>query len=107
MVLRGEVYYAELSGSFGSEQSGYRPVVIVQNNKGNRYSPTVIVAPISTKLGKHPLPTHVYIPSDILERKSMILLEQLRTIDRKRLKQRVTMLDDSIMEQVNQAICIS
>ena len=83
MVRRGDIYYADLQGTVGSEQGGIRPVVIVQNDKGNRFSRTLIVAPVSTKLSKPPIPTHVMIPSTSLQRSSMILLEQLRTIDKK------------------------
>lgn len=107
MIYRGEVYYADLSGTTGSEQGGYRPVVIVQNNKGNRYSTTVIVAPISTKLTKPPLPTHVMIPTCKIERESMVLLEQLRTIDQKRLGQKICQLEPVTMVSIDDALCIS
>jgi mRNA interferase MazF len=107
MMKRGDVYYADLSGSLGSEQGGVRPVVIVQNDKGNRHSHTVIAAPISTKLSKPPIPTHVLIPENTLERSSMILLEQLRTLDKQRLGQWVCTLDQKTMQYVNEAIKIS
>ena len=87
MIHRGDVYYADLSGVVGSEQGGVRPVVVVQNDKGNKYSTTLIVAPISKKLTKPPLPTHVVFSVNELNYISMILLEQLRTIDKKRLGQ--------------------
>ena len=104
---RGEVYYADLSGALGSEQAGVRPVVILQNEKGNRYSKTVIVAPISSQLDKPPLPTHVRIPNILLERTSMILLEQLRTIDKQRMGQWICSLDEELMDNVNEALKIS
>lgn len=103
-IVRGEVYYADLSPVVGSEQGGYRPVLIVQNNKGNRFSTTVIVAPISSKLTKNHLPTHVVIELDGLQKKSVILLEQLRTIDKKRIRERVGCISETMMEQVNTAI---
>ncbi len=101
---RGEVYYADLSPVKGSEQGGYRPVLILQNNKGNRYSTTVIVAPISSRLTKNDLPTHVMIEVPFLEKKSVILLEQIRTIDKKRIDERVGLLDEPDMLKVNEAI---
>lgn len=101
---RGEIYYADLSPVVGSEQGGYRPVLILQNNKGNKYSTTVIVAPISSRLTKNDLPTHVIIDTDFLEKKSVILLEQIRTIDKKRIDEKMGVLSTNIMYQVNQAI---
>lgn len=101
---RGEIYYADLSPVVGSEQGGYRPVVILQNNKGNKYSTTVIVAPISSRLTKNALPTHVYIETNFLEKKSVILLEQIRTIDKKRIDEKLGVLSFNVMEKVNQAI---
>jgi len=101
---RGEIYYADLSPVIGSEQGGYRPVVILQNNKGNKYSTTVIIAPISSRLTKNPLPTHVMIETEFLEKKSVILLEQIRTIDKKRIDEKLGVLSFPIMEKVNQAI---
>lgn len=101
---RGEVYYADLSPVIGSEQGGYRPVLILQNNKGNKYSTTVIVAPISSKMTKNHLPTHVIIEIDFLEKKSMILLEQIRTIDKKRIDERVGVLSQNVMNDVDLAI---
>ncbi len=107
MIKRGDIYYADLKGSIGSEQGGTRPVVIVQNDKGNRHSHTVIAAPVSTKLSKPPIPTHVLIPSSCLERTSMILLEQLRTLDKQRLGQWVCTLDQKTIEEMNEALKIS
>ena len=107
MMHRGEVYYADLFGAVGSEQAGIRPVVILQNEKGNRFSKTVIVAPISSQLDKPPLPTHVKIPNVMLERASIILLEQLRTIDKQRMGQWICTLDEELMEVVNEALKVS
>ena len=104
MIHRGEIYYADLSPVVGSEQGGYRPVIILQNNKGNRYSTTVIIAPISSRLTKNPLPTHVMLETWSLEKKSVVLLEQIRTIDKKRIKEKVGKIDNRIMKQINQAI---
>lgn len=101
---RGEIYYANLSPVIGSEQGGYRPVVVLQNNKGNKYSTTVIVAPISSRLTKNPLPTHVMIETEFLEKKSVILLEQIRTIDKKRIYEKVGVLTQEMMNDVNDAI---
>lgn len=101
---RGEIYYADLSPVVGSEQGGYRPVLILQNNKGNRYSTTVIVAPISSRLTKNDLPTHVIIETNFLEKKSVVLLEQIRTIDKKRIDEKLGNLSCEIMDKVNQAI---
>ncbi len=107
MIKRGEVYYADLHGSIGSEQGGIRPVVIVQNDKGNRFSKTCIVAPISTKLSKPPIPTHVMIPSISLQRVSMVLLEQIRTIDKQRLGAWICSLDSLTIEKIDIAIKVS
>ena len=104
MIHRGEIYYADLSPVIGSEQGGYRPVVVLQNNKGNRYSTSIIVAPISSKLTKNPLPTHVMVENNYLEKKSVILLEQIRTIDKQRIREKVGIIDDKIMQLINQAI---
>ena len=101
---RGEIYYANLSPVIGSEQGGYRPVVVLQNNKGNKYSTTVIVAPISSRLTKNPLPTHVMIETEFLEKKSVILLEQIRTIDKKRIYEKAGILTQEMMSQVDDAI---
>ena len=107
MIRRGDVYYADLSGVVGSEQGGVRPVVVVQNDKGNKYSTTLIVAPISKKMSKPPLPTHVIFSVSQLNYVSMILLEQLRTIDKKRLGQWICTLDQATIEKINTALRIS
>lgn len=107
MIRRGDVYYADLSPVVGSEQGGVRPVVVVQNDKGNRYSKTIIVAPISKKMSKPPIPTHVIFSDDSLSYVSMILCEQLRTIDKKRLEQWICTLDEKTLEKINRAIRVS
>lgn len=107
MIRRGDVYYANLSPVVGSEQGGVRPVVVVQNDKGNRYSKTIIVAPISKKMSKPPIPTHVIFSDDSLSYVSMILCEQLRTIDKKRLGQWICTLDEKTLEKINRAIRVS
>ena len=104
MIHRGEIYYADLSPVVGSEQGGYRPVIVLQNNKGNRYSTTIIVAPISSKLTKNPLTTHVMVENNCLEKKSVILLEQIRTIDKQRIREKVGFIDNKVMQQINEAI---
>ena len=108
-IKRGDIYYADLSPVIGSEQGGLRPVLIVQNDVGNRYSPTVIAAAITSKIGKSRLPTHIDIPGvDVgLAKDSVILLEQVRTIDKKRLKEKMGHLDESTMGEVNSAIEVS
>ena len=100
-------YSVESAGSIGSEQGGLRPVVVIQNDKGNRFSPTLIVAPISSRLTKPPIPTHVILPADSLEKASIVLLEQIRTIDKKRLKEKICHLNDQVMERVDQCVLIS
>lgn len=107
MIRRGDVYYADLSPIVGSEQGGVRPVVVIQNDKGNRYSKTIIIAPISKKMSKPPIPTHVIFSDDALSYVSMILCEQLRTIDKQRLGQWICTLDESTIQKVNHAIKIS
>jgi len=109
IVKRGEVYFADLSPVVGSEQGGIRPVLVIQNNIGNRFSPTVIVAAITAQIQKAKLPTHVEIEAEKygLERDSVILLEQIRTIDKQRLTDKITQLDDELMEKINQALEIS
>ena len=107
MIRRGDVYYADLSPVVGSEQGGVRPVVVVQNDKGNRYSKTIIVAPISKKMSKPPIPTHVIFSDDSLSYVSMILCAQLRTIDKKRLGQWICTLDEKTLEKINRAIRVS
>ena len=108
-VKRGEIYYADLSPVVGSEQGGVRPVLIVQNDVGNRYSPTVIAAAITIQKEKSKLPTHIEINSQVcgLSRDSVVLLEQIRTLDKKRLKEKMGRLDDGSMGQINQALSIS
>lgn len=108
-VKRGDIFYADLSPVVGSEQGGLRPVLIVQNDVGNKYSPTVIAAAITSKTGKANLPTHIDIhASDVgLAKDSVILLEQIRTIDKQRLKEKMGHLDDSVMNSVNSAIAVS
>lgn len=108
-VKRGDIYYADLSPVVGSEQGGLRPVLIIQNDIGNRYSPTVIAAAITSRLSKNRLPTHIDIYAERagLSKNSVILLEQVRTIDKRRLKEKIGHLDDDIMQTVNQAISVS
>ena len=108
-VKRGDIYYADLSPVVGSEQGGLRPVLIIQNDIGNRYSPTVIAAAITSRLSKSRLPTHIDIYADRagLSKNSVILLEQIRTIDKRRLKEKMGHLDDDTMQTVNNAIQIS
>ena len=109
MVKRGDIYFADLSPVVGSEQGGMRPVLIVQNDTGNRHSPTVIAAAITSQLGKARLPTHIYLsgPSVGLIRDSVILLEQIRTLDKSRLRERMGHLDDSAMSAVDSALAVS
>lgn len=108
-VRRGDIFYADLSPVVGSEQGGLRPVLIVQNDVGNRYSPTVIAAAITSKLGKTRLPTHIDVTADKvgLQRDSVVLLEQVRTIDKTRLKEKMGHLDDDSMHAVDDAISVS
>ena len=106
-VKRGELYYADLSPVVGSEQGGIRPVLVVQNDVGNKYSPTVIAAAVTSKINKAKLPTHIELPSAYgLAKDSVILLEQIRTIDKRRLKERIGELPPSTMNRVNKAILI-
>lgn len=108
-VKRGEIYYADLSPVVGSEQGGIRPVLIVQNDVGNRHSPTVIAAAITSQRDKSKLPTHIEVSADKcgLAKDSIVLLEQIRTIDKKRLKDRMGGLDLTSMNKVNTALSIS
>lgn len=108
-VKRGEIYYADLSPVVGSEQGGIRPVLIVQNDVGNRHSPTVIAAAITSQREKSKLPTHIELDATVcgLAKDSIVLLEQIRTIDKKRLKERMGELDPPAMTQVNNALSIS
>jgi mRNA interferase MazF len=109
VVKRGDIFYADLSPVIGSEQGGIRPVLIIQNDIGNKYSPTVIIAAITSQINKAKLPTHIEINSDEygLNRDSVILLEQLRTIDKRRLKDKIGHINDDLMKEVNEALMIS
>lgn len=109
IVKRGEVYFADLSPVVGSEQGGVRPVLVLQNDIGNRFSPTVIIAAITAQIQKAKLPTHVEIDAKKygFERDSVILLEQIRTIDKQRLTDKITQLDTPMMENINRALEIS
>lgn len=108
-IKRGEIYYADLSPVIGSEQGGVRPVLIVQNDVGNRYSPTVIAAAITSQRDKTELPTHIKVSADGcgLARDSIVLLEQVRTIDKRRLKERMGSLDVGAMDMVDKALSVS
>ncbi|MDD3571096.1 MAG: type II toxin-antitoxin system PemK/MazF family toxin [Lachnospiraceae bacterium] len=109
VVKRGDIFYADLSPVIGSEQGGIRPVLIVQNDIGNKYSPTVICAAITSQINKAKLPTHIEIDASryTLVKDSVVLLEQIRTIDKKRLREKVSHLDEEIMSKVNTALIIS
>ena len=109
IVKRGDIFYADLSPVVGSEQGGIRPVLIVQNDVGNRYSPTIICAAITSQINKAKLPTHVEIDSNniSLVKDSVVLVEQIRTIDKKRLREKICRLDDSLMVKVDKALLIS
>ncbi len=108
-IRRGDIYYADLSPVVGSEQGGLRPVLIIQNDVGNKYSPTVIAAAITSRMSKTRLPTHIdiYASRAGLARDSVILLEQIRTLDKRRLRERMGHLDDEMMDRVNNAIAVS
>jgi len=108
-VRRGDIFYADLSPVIGSEQGGVRPVLIVQNDVGNKYSPTVICAAITSQINKAKLPTHVEIDTiqSTLVRDSVILLEQIRTIDKKRLREKICRLDEQLMRRVDHALSVS
>lgn len=109
IIRRGDIYYADLRPVVGSEQGGVRPVLVIQNDTGNRHSPTVIVAAITSKMNKAKLPTHVELSAKTCQivNDSVILLEQLRTIDKQRLKDKVCHLDEGVLEQVNRALRVS
>ena len=109
IVKRGDIFYADLSPVVGSEQGGLRPVLIVQNDSGNKHSPTVIAAAITSQTGKARLPTHIELNAQSvgLPRDSVILLEQIRTIDKSRLRERMGKLDDNTMTKVDNAIAVS
>lgn len=109
VIKRGDIFYADLRPVVGSEQGGIRPVLIIQNDVGNKHSPTVICAAITSRMNKAKLPTHIEIDASsyAIVKDSVILLEQLRTIDKRRLKDKVCHLDAEILEKVNHALCIS
>lgn len=109
IVKRGDIFYADLSPVIGSEQGGVRPVLIIQNDVGNRYSPTVICAAITSQINKAKLPTHIELDCKkySLVKNSVVLLEQVRTIDKRRLKEKVGHLDKDIMSKVNKALVVS
>ena len=110
VVKRGDIYYADLSPVVGSEQGGVRPVLIIQNDTGNRYSPTVIAAAITSQTGKARLPTHIDLPvadSQGLAKDSVVLLEQVRTLDKRRLREHMGRVDERMMEKIDTAIAVS
>ena len=109
LVKRGDIFYADLSPVIGSEQGGVRPVLIIQNDIGNRYSPTVICAAITSQINKAKLPTHIEIDSKqcTLVKDSVVLLEQVRTIDKKRLREKICHLDSTVMKRIDKALNIS
>ena len=109
MIKRGELYYADLSPVIGSEQGGVRPILVVQNDTGNKYSPTIIAAAVTSKLTKAKLPTHIELSANEfgLTKDSVILLEQIRTLDKRRLKERIGELSSDTMQKVNVALLIS
>jgi len=108
-IRRGDIYYADLRPVVGSEQGGIRPVLIIQNDVGNRHSPTVICAAITSKMNKAKLPTHVELPCSRgdMARDSVILLEQLRTVDKQRLREKICHLDEEMMSRVDGALLVS
>ncbi len=108
-IKRGDIFYADLSPVVGSEQGGNRPVLVVQNNVGNKYSPTVIISAITSKIYKAKIPTHIELSAKEygLPKDSVVLLEQLRTIDKMRLKEKITSLDENKMQMINNALEIS
>ena len=108
-VKRGDIYYADLSPVVGSEQGGIRPVLIIQNDIGNKYSPTVIAAAITSRINKAKMPTHIELCAKEygLNKDSVILLEQIRTIDKKRLREKIGCLDNELMNEVNEALSVS
>lgn len=110
VIKRGDMFYADLSPVVGSEQGGIRPVLVIQNNTGNKYSPTVIVSAITSQLNKNRLPTHIEIPSEEfgLKSDSVVLAEQIRTIDKSRLKEKIGHINDNtVMSQINNALGVS
>ena len=109
IIRKGDIYYADLSPVVGSEQGGVRPVLVVQNDIGNRYSPTIIIAAITSQINKGKLPTHVEVKGDDygLSKDSVLLLEQIRTIDKRRLGEKIGHVEDDIIERVDDALRIS
>ena len=108
MIKRGEIYFADLSPVVGSEQGGVRPIIVIQNDIGNKYSPTVIVAAITSQLDKAKLPTHIELGTEYgLSKNSVVLLEQIRTIDKQRLKEKIGEVDYNKMNDINYAMQIS
>jgi len=109
VVKRGDIFYADLSPVIGSEQGGTRPVLVVQNDVGNKFSPTVIIAAITSQINKAKLPTHIEISANDfgLLKDSVILLEQIRTIDKKRLREKIGRLDDELQQRVDEALGVS
>lgn len=109
IVKRGDIFYADLNPVVGSEQGGVRPVIVIQNNVGNKYSPTIIIAAITSQINKARLPTHVEItaPHFGLPKDSVVLLEQIRTIDKKRLREKIGRFNDDMMEQIDEGLKIS
>lgn len=109
LIQRGDIYYADLSPVIGSEQGGVRPVLVIQNDVGNKYSPTIIVAAVTSQMNKSRLPTHLNLSADEfgLSKDSVVLLEQLRTIDKKRLKEHICRLDNGFMNRIDKALEIS
>lgn len=109
IVKRGDIFYADLSPVVGSEQGGVRPVLVIQNDVGNKYSPTVIVAAITSQINKAKLPTHIEIAGDEygLSKDSVVLMEQIRTIDKKRLKEKIGHMDDNICSKIDEALKVS
>ena len=108
-MKRGDIYYADLSPVVGSEQGGIRPVLVIQNDIGNKYSPTVIAAAITSQINKAKMPTHIELAAKDygLNKDSVILLEQIRTIDKRRLREKIGLIDDGLMASVNNALSIS
>ncbi|MBE6039129.1 MAG: type II toxin-antitoxin system PemK/MazF family toxin [Anaerofustis stercorihominis] len=107
-IKRGDVFYADLSPIVGSEQGGVRPVLVLQNDVGNRYSPTIIVSAITSQINKNKLPTHIPLSSSTgLARDSVVLLEQIRTIDKIRLREKIGHIDNETMQKVNNALAVS
>ncbi|MEE1224836.1 MAG: type II toxin-antitoxin system PemK/MazF family toxin [Clostridia bacterium] len=109
IVKRGDLFYADLSPVVGSEQGGIRPVLVVQNDVGNKYSPTVIAAAVTSQINKAKMPTHIEISAETygLVKDSVILMEQIRTIDKKRLKEKIGHADEELMQRVNKALSVS